>query len=61
MTPDDLARAIQSLKKAIELDPNYGRAYAELALAYWMGAYLPGVMKGLGFPWVRPVAGRAIS
>ena len=48
MTPDDLARAIQSFKKAIELDPNYGRAYAELALAYWMGAYLPGVMKGLG-------------
>ncbi|MBP1719762.1 MAG: putative adenylate cyclase, partial [Deltaproteobacteria bacterium] len=48
MTPDDLARAIPSFKKAIELDPNYGRAYAALALAHWMGAYLPGVMKGLG-------------
>ena len=53
MTPDDLARAIQSFKKAIELDPNYGRAYAELALAYWMGAYLPGVMKGLGVSLVE--------
>ena len=48
MTPDDLSRAIQSFKKAIELDPNYGRAHAALALAYWMGAYLPGVSKGLG-------------
>jgi TolB-like protein/Flp pilus assembly protein TadD len=48
MTPDDLSRAIQSFRKAIELDPDYGRAHAELALAYWMGAYLPGISKGLG-------------
>jgi adenylate cyclase len=48
MMPDDLSRAIQSFKKAIELDPNYGRTHAELALAYWMGAYLPGISKGLG-------------
>jgi TolB-like protein len=46
MTPDDLSRAIQSFKKTIELDPNYGRAYAALALAYWTGTYVPGVMKG---------------
>jgi adenylate cyclase len=53
MTPDDLSRAIQSFKKAIELDPNYGRAYAELALAYWAGTYFPGVMKGLGLSWLE--------
>jgi adenylate cyclase len=53
MTPGDLATAIQSFKKAIELDPNYGRAYAELALAYWAGTYFPGVMKGLGISWLE--------
>jgi len=46
-TPDDLIKAIQSFKRAIELDPNYGRAYAALALAYCMGSWLPGVDKGL--------------
>ena len=34
-TPDDFARAVRYFKKAIELDPNYGRAYAALALTYW--------------------------
>ena len=53
MTPDDLSRAIQSFKKAIELDPNYGRAYAALALAYWMGTYVPGVMRGLEVSWLE--------
>jgi len=32
--PKDLAKAAFHFKKAIELDPNYGRAYAALALAY---------------------------
>src|SRR5262245_32464812 len=31
----DTAAAITSLKRAIELDPEYGRAYAALALAYF--------------------------
>jgi adenylate cyclase len=31
----DTAAAITSLKKAVELDPEYGRAYAALALAYF--------------------------
>jgi len=31
----DTAAAIASLKKAVELDPEYGRAYAALALAYF--------------------------
>jgi TolB-like protein/class 3 adenylate cyclase/Flp pilus assembly protein TadD len=33
-TPDDLAKAISYFEKAIELDPNYGRAHAAMALAY---------------------------
>jgi len=32
--PNDWARAIHYFEKAIELDPNYGRAYAALALMY---------------------------
>jgi TolB-like protein/class 3 adenylate cyclase/Flp pilus assembly protein TadD len=33
-TPDDFAKALPYFKNAIELDPNYGRAYAALALTY---------------------------
>jgi TolB-like protein len=34
-TSDDLRKSVSYFKKAIELDPNYGRVYAALALAYW--------------------------
>jgi len=34
-TPDDFGEAVRYFKKAIELDPNYGRAYAMLAKTYW--------------------------
>ncbi len=53
MTPDDLSRAIQSFKKTIELDPTYGRPYAALALSYWTGTYVPGVMRGLEVSWLE--------
>jgi len=33
-TPDDWAKAVSYFKRAVELDPNYGRAYAALALLY---------------------------
>jgi TolB-like protein/Flp pilus assembly protein TadD len=33
-TPDDFSKALPYFKNAIELDPNYGRAYAALALTY---------------------------
>ncbi|NIS61090.1 MAG: tetratricopeptide repeat protein [Proteobacteria bacterium] len=39
-TPDDFAKAVSYFEKAIKLDPNYGRAYAALALAYWRGSNL---------------------
>ena len=34
-TPEDFRTAIDYFKKAIELDPKYGRAYAALAATYW--------------------------
>jgi tetratricopeptide (TPR) repeat protein len=34
-TPADFRTAIDYFKKAIELDPKYGRAYAALAATYW--------------------------
>jgi len=34
-TPHDFAKAARYFEKAIELDPNYGRSYAALALTYW--------------------------
>jgi tetratricopeptide (TPR) repeat protein len=34
-TPEDFRAAIVQFKKAVELDPKYGRAYAALAATYW--------------------------
>jgi len=51
LTPVDFVKAVASFKKAIELDPNYGRAYAALALICWTGtADLP-LLQGLGMSW----------
>lgn len=33
-TPEDFAKAVSHFEKAVELDPNYGRAYASMALIY---------------------------
>lgn len=35
-TPDDFKKADYYYKKAVELDPNYGRAYAALSSLYWV-------------------------
>jgi TolB-like protein/class 3 adenylate cyclase/cytochrome c-type biogenesis protein CcmH/NrfG len=48
-TRDDMANAVGSLKKAIELDPNYGRAHAMLAVAYSASANW-GWARDLGWP-----------
>lgn len=34
-TPEEFREAIVDFKKAVELDPGYGRAYAALAATYW--------------------------
>jgi adenylate cyclase len=52
-TSNDLAEAIQCFKKATELDPNYGRAYAALALTYWNGSSVGIVGRGLRVPWAE--------
>jgi TolB-like protein/class 3 adenylate cyclase/Flp pilus assembly protein TadD len=36
-TPDDIAKAVPYFEKAIELDPDYGRAYAARGLVYFRG------------------------
>jgi len=48
LTPDDFGKARSSLEKAIELDPNYARAYAALAMVYWQGTQIAGMFRGLG-------------
>jgi len=37
-TPDDLVKAVSYFEKAVNSDPNYGQAFAALALAYLEGA-----------------------
>ncbi|NIS60749.1 MAG: guanylyl cyclase, partial [Proteobacteria bacterium] len=50
ITREDLARAVTHLKKAIELDPNYGRAHAALAGAYWL-SYRRGWSWNMDWPY----------
>jgi len=50
-TPEDSAKAVASVKKAIELDPNYGRAYAALAAVYYEASMMVALLKGLGVSW----------
>ena len=38
-TPGDYAEAVSCFEKAVELDPNYGQAYAALSLTYWESAH----------------------
>jgi TolB-like protein/Flp pilus assembly protein TadD len=38
VTPDDYVQAVPYFEKAVELDPNYSRAYAALAAIYWRAA-----------------------
>ena len=51
LTPDDFAKAVASLKKAIELDPNYGRAYAALSVVYYDATMNKALLDGLGVSW----------
>ena len=44
--PIDNARSVRHFKKALEIDPDYGRAYGALALVY---------MRGSIFQWEQPL------
>jgi adenylate cyclase len=50
-TPEDFAKAVASFKKAIELDPNYGRAYAGLTAIYYEASTANALLRGLGVGW----------
>jgi len=49
-TEDDMPKAVSNLKKAIELDPNYGRAYAMLGRLYLQTPWL-WLRDKLGIRW----------
>lgn len=51
LTPADFMKAAASFKRAIELDPNYGRAYAALALLCWTGTADMALLQGLAISW----------
>jgi tetratricopeptide (TPR) repeat protein len=50
-TPEDSAKAVASFKKAIEQDPNYGRAYAGLAAVYYEVSMNHALNIGLKISW----------
>ena len=57
-TPEDFFEAIPHLKRAVELDPDYGQAWAALASVYWIT-----YRKGYG-AWsliVNPATATALS
>jgi TolB-like protein/lipoprotein NlpI len=51
LTPVDFVKAAASFKKAIELDPYYGRAHAALALVCWTGTADLALLQGLAISW----------
>jgi TolB-like protein/class 3 adenylate cyclase/thioredoxin-like negative regulator of GroEL len=61
-TPEDFAEARDLFEKAVELDPQYGRAYAALALVHYR-AFELGWAKELGMGWniARLRAGRYLE
>jgi TolB-like protein/class 3 adenylate cyclase len=54
-TPSDFAKAVGYFERAVELDPQYGRAYAALAIIYWK-SWLWSVMTmspSMPSPWTQ--------
>lgn len=65
-TPEDLTKAIEHFKQAIEFDPQYGRAHAALALVYAEGSWkrwLPWTELGVDSPikWANDHLKRAMT
>ena len=52
-TPDGSAKAAAFFKKAIELDPNYGRAYAALAQVYYQATLFTALLSGHKMSWIE--------
>jgi adenylate cyclase len=51
--PDGTAKAAALFKKAIELDPNYGRAYAWLAHVYYQATLFTALLPALNMSWTE--------
>jgi adenylate cyclase len=51
--PDGSAKAAALYKKAIELDPNYGRAYAYLAHVYYQVTLFTALLPALNMSWLE--------
>lgn len=47
-TPQEFAGAVELLKQAVQIDPNFGAAYAQLAWAYWDADTTRAVFMGIG-------------
>ena len=52
-TPDGTAQAAALFKKAINLDPNYGMAYAKLAHVYYQATLFTGLLTALNMSWIE--------
>lgn len=52
-TPDGTAKAAALFKKAIELDPDYGRAYAWLAQVYYQTTLFTALLPALNMSWIE--------
>jgi TolB-like protein/Flp pilus assembly protein TadD len=52
-TPDASAKAAAFFKKAIELDPDYGRAYAALAQVYYQATLFTPLLSGHKMSWIE--------
>ena len=47
-TPEDWARSVEGFEQALELDPEFGRAAAQLASMYWSTGGVQSKLKALG-------------
>jgi len=61
-TPEHYAKALAYFVKAIELDPDYGRAHAAMASIYWDSAYHEwSVVLGLGLQGAKKLAKKSVE
>ncbi|GLS30815.1 TolB amino-terminal domain-containing protein [Mesorhizobium albiziae] len=48
-TPEEFAQAVKHFQQAVQLDPDFGAAYAQLAWAYWNADITRAVVMGLSW------------
>ena len=51
--PDGTAKAAALFKKAIEMDPNYGRAYEGLAYVYYQATLFTALLPAINMSWIE--------